>query len=83
MKERCVKERGGSGGGGTAVCVAEVHNWHALESCGLALGGRSLELKQGCRRRNVTTLQHELCHRLTMSTTWINRGTVFNLYITY
>ena len=46
MKERCVKERGGSGGGGTAVCVAEVHNWHALESCGLALGGRSLELKQ-------------------------------------
>jgi hypothetical protein len=45
LREReraCVRERGGRGGGGTAVrgggawlCAAEVHGWHALESCGL------------------------------------------------
>ena len=44
LREReraCVRERGGRGGGGTAVrgggawlCAAEVHGWHALESCG-------------------------------------------------
>ena len=44
LREReraCVRERGGRGGGGMAVrgggawlCAAEVHGWHALESCG-------------------------------------------------
>jgi hypothetical protein len=29
VKERCVKERGGSGGDGTAVCAAKVSGWHA------------------------------------------------------
>jgi hypothetical protein len=29
VKERCVKERGGSGGDGTAVCAAKVSLWLA------------------------------------------------------
>ena len=47
---RCVEEergvRGGARGAVAAaarLCAAEVHGWHALESCGLALEGGMLE----------------------------------------
>ena len=45
------EERGVRGGARGAVaaarlCAAEVHGWHALESCGLALDGVMLDLEK-------------------------------------
>ena len=66
MRERAWEERGAA----AAVarrCTAEVHGWHALGSCGLALGDRKCTLLRServhflCWGRRFGSSVHFLC----------------------